>query len=57
MRFAPYIWLLSIHLAVLHHRKAWAGGFDFRWAMDNGKILLCHLLKGALIAYWFLTTT
>lgn len=22
--------------------------FDFRWAMDNGKILLCNLSKGAL---------
>jgi len=22
--------------------------FDFRWLMDNGKILLCHLSKGAL---------
>src|SRR5437667_3522667 len=23
-------------------------GFDFRWAMDHGKILLCNLSKGAL---------
>jgi hypothetical protein len=23
-------------------------GFDFRWAMDNGKIILCSLSKGAL---------
>lgn len=25
-----------------------ASSFDFRWAMDNGKILLCNLSKGAL---------